>query len=256
MNPDDYRMSILDHLRELRGRLIVALWAVVLGFLACFAFADTLFAWLAQPMRDALAAHGNGTLAVTEAMEGLFVKMRVAGLSGFFLASPVVFWQAWQFVAPGMYDTERRHVLPLVSASTLLFLSGAAFAYFVVFRYGFPIFLEMNGEGIAAVLTISSYLTFATTLLVAFGASFQLPVVVYFLARLGLINARDMVRGFRYAIVMIFVVAAVLTPPDVLSQFLMAVPLLVLYVVGIGVAAVFSTKKADADAAAEPAGRG
>lgn len=242
MNPDEYRMSILDHLRELRERLIRALVSLLVSFFLCFAFSDQIFAWLAAPMNDALKATGAGSLAVTEAMEGFFVKVRTAGLSGVFLSSPLLFWQGWKFVAPGLYDREKRYVFPLVGASTGLFLGGAAFAYYVVFRWGFPVFLEMNGENVTAVITISSYLSFATTLLVAFGVAFQLPVVVWFLARLGLINHRDMIRGFRYSIVIIFVIAAILTPPDVLSQFMMAGPLVVLYGVGIIVARFASTK--------------
>lgn len=242
MDPDTYRMSILDHLRELRARLIRGLVSVVVTFVVCFAFSEQLFAVLSAPMNDALHATGKGTLAVTEAMEGFFVHVRTAGLAAVFLSSPVLFWQAWQFVAPGLYDRERRWVLPLVSASTGLFLGGAAFSYFVVFRYGFPVFLEMNGENVTAVITISSYLSFATTLLVAFGMAFQLPVVVWFLSRIGLINHQDMIRGFRYSLVLIFVVAAILTPPDVLSQFMMAGPLVVLYGVGIIVSYFSSTK--------------
>lgn len=241
-NPEEYRMSILDHLRELRQRLIVSIWAVGLAFFGCFAFANELFAFIAAPMNEALKTTNAGSLAVTEAMEGFFVHVRVAGLAGFFLASPVLFWQVWKFVAPGLYEKERKWVLPLVASSTGLFLGGAAFAYYVVFRYGFPIFLKMNGEDITAVITISSYLGFATTLLVAFGGAFQLPVVVFFLARIGIINHRDMIKGFRYSIVLIFVIAAILTPPDVLSQFMMAGPLVVLYGVGIIVAYFVSTK--------------
>lgn len=241
-NPDEYRMSILDHLRELRRRLIVAMWAVGLAFVGCFAFADPIFQFVAAPMNEALHATGKGSLAVTEATEGLFVHMRVAGFTGLLIASPVLFWQVWKFVAPGLYDRERRWVLPLVTASTSLFVGGAAFAYYVVFRYGFPVFLKMNGDEVTAVITISSYLSFATTVMAAFGVAFQLPVVVFFLARVGLINHVDMIRGFRYSLVLIFVIAAILTPPDVLSQLLMAGPLVVLYLVGIVVARFASTK--------------
>ncbi len=242
-DPDDYRMPILEHLRELRGRIIVALATVAVSFALTFVFAQDIFDWLAAPMNVALKTTGRGTLAVTEATEGLFVQMRVAGFTALFMSSPVIFWQIWRFVAPGLYDTEKRWVLPLVTASTGLFLGGAAFAYYVVFRFGFPVFLSMNGEDVQAVLSISSYLGFATTVLVAFGASFQLPVVVWFLARLGLVDHIDLMHGFRYGLVGIFVVAGVLTPPDVISQVLMAGPLVLLYGVGIIVARFATTKK-------------
>jgi sec-independent protein translocase protein TatC len=242
-DPDDFRMPILEHLRELRSRLIVCLVTLVLSFAVSFAFAQELFGWLAAPMNTALHETGRGTLAVTQAMEGFLVQMHISGFTAIFVSSPVIFWQVWKFVAPGLYDTEKRWVLPLVLTSTTLFLSGAAFAYYVVFRFGFPVFLEMNGQDVKAVLSIQSYLDFAATILVAFGVSFQLPIVVWFLARLGLIDHLDMLRGFRYSVVGIFVVAGILTPPDVLSQVLMATPLLVLYGVGILVARFATTKK-------------
>ncbi len=240
---DEYRMPLLEHLRELRARLIVCLWTVLVTVVGSFFFANDIFAVLAAPMNEALHATGRGTMAVTQAMEGFMVQMKVAGLAGLFLSSPVLFWQTWKFVGPGLYDQEKRMVLPLVAASTFLFVSGAVFCYLAVFRFGFPMFLEMNGEDVQAVLSIDSYLGMVTTLLVAFGVSFQLPIVVYFLARVGLIDHIDMIKGFRYSVVGIFVVAAVLTPPDVVSQVLMAAPLLILYVLGIGVARFASTKK-------------
>lgn len=240
--PAHAEMPLLEHLRELRKRVIVCVYAVGIALVVSFLFANPIFDWLARPMNQALASTGKGTMAVTEATEGIVVQLKVAGISGLFLASPVIAWQVWQFVAPGLYERERRSVLPLAFASTLLFAAGGGFAYFVVFTYGFPMFLKMNGENVTAVLSINSYLSFAITLLVAFGASFQLPVVIYFLARLGLVNHRDLISGFRYGVVGIFAVAAVLTPPDVLSQLMMAGPLLLLYGVGIVVARIFSTK--------------
>lgn len=241
--PDEFRMPILEHLRELRSRLIVVLVTVAVAYIVCFAFADQIFAVISAPMRDALQDTKRGTLAVTHAMEGFYVNLHVAGFGAAVVGSPVIFYQIWRFVAPGLYDTEKRWVMPLVTASTLLFLSGAAFAYFVLFKYGFPVFLDLNGEGVQAVLSIQAYLEFAITLLVAFGVSFQLPVVIWFLARLGIIDHIDLLRGFRYSVVVIFVVAAILTPPDVLSQILMAAPLLVLYGIGIVVAKLATTKK-------------
>ena len=241
--PDEFKMPILEHLRELRSRLIVVVITVVISFAASFAFAQEIFAWLAAPMNTALRDTDTGTLAVTQAMEGFVVQMHVAGFTSLFVSSPVIFYQAWRFVAPGLYDTEKRWVMPLMATSTALFLSGAAFAYYVVFRFGFPVFLEMNGPDVKAVLSIQSYLNFAATILVAFGVSFQLPIVVWFLARLGVIDHLDMIRGFRYSIVAIFVIAGILTPPDVLSQVLMAGPLVLLYGVGIGVARFATTKK-------------
>ena len=222
--------------------MIVVLITLVVVFIASFSFAMDIFSWIAAPMVEALAA-SHGTMAVTQATEGFAVQMRVASLTALFIGSPVLFYQLWRFVAPGLYDTEKRWVMPLMAASTALFLGGAAFAYFVVFPFGFPIFLSMNGPNIQAVLSIQSYLGFATTILVGFGVSFQLPVVVWFLSRVGMIDHIDMMRGFRYSIVAIFVIAGILTPPDVYSQVLMAGPMVLLYAVGIVVARFATTKK-------------
>lgn len=239
---ETYRMPLLDHLVELRNRLVRALAAMLICCIGCLIFAEDIWTLLVQPMNDALAATGRGTMAMTTAMEGFITMIKVAGLAGLLLSSPVVFWQAWQFVAPGLYPHEKKPVLPLVISSTTLFGLGVAFGYFIIFKYAFPYFLDFANEDIQAVLSIDAYLGMATKLLLAFGISFQLPIVVFFLARLGLIDARDMIEGFRYSVVGIFVVAAVLTPPDVLSQLLMAAPLLVLYGIGIIIAFFVSTK--------------
>ncbi len=243
---DEYRMPLMEHLRELRNRLIIALLAVTVCVVVAFYFSVDIFDWLVEPMNLALAERGEGTMAITDPLEGVYTYLKVAVMAGFFAASPVVFHQAWMFVAPGLYDQERRMVLPLVFSSTALFLGGVAFGYFVIFRYGFSFFLSVIDTDTAAVLSINAYLMTATKLLGAFGACFQLPVVVFFLARIGLINARDMLRSFRYAIVAIFVLAALLTPPDPLTQVLMAGPLTILYGLSIAVAALFSTKKVGA----------
>lgn len=241
---DEYRMPLMEHLRELRQRLVVSLYTTVIAVVVTFIFANDIFEFLCEPMNTALQATGKGSMAITEATEAFMVQMKVAGLGGLFVASPILFWQAWKFIAPGLYETEKRVVMPLVAASTVLFLSGAAFCYLVVFKLGFPMFLQMNPEGVTAVLSIDSYLRMVTTLLVSFGVAFQLPIVIFFGARLGLIDHIDLIKGFRYAVVGIFVAAAVLTPgPDVMSQMLMAVPLMGLYGIGVVVARIFSTKR-------------
>lgn len=241
---DDFRMSILDHLAELRKRLIIALGVSAVCVVICFGFSQYIFGWLVEPMNQALEAHGEGTMAITDPTEAIVTYIKVAVLAGLVAASPVIFWQIWAFVAPGLYAKEKRVVLPLVVASTVLFLGGAAFGYYVIFQYGFEFFLSLiDPEETAAVLSINSYLVTATKLLGAFGLSFQLPVVVFFLARMGLIDARDMVSSFRYAIVAIFVIAAVITPPDPLTQTLMAGPLCLLYIFSIGIAWLVTTKE-------------
>lgn len=247
---EKYRMPLMEHLRELRGRLVTSLVVVVLGICVGFVFAEDIFSWLVQPMNQALAEHGEGTMAITDPLEGVVTYLKVAFIAGLFFASPVVSYQIWAFVAPGLYSTEKRVVVPLFMTSTVLFSLGAAFGYYVIFKYGFAFFLSVITPGeTAAVLSINAYLDTAIKLLVAFGLSFQLPIVIFFLARLGLVDARDLLVNFRYAIVIIFVVAAILTPPDVLTQTLMAGPLTVLYFLSIGVAWMFTTKKREKIAA-------
>lgn len=243
MDPvEEYRMPLLEHLHELRDRLIKALAALIIAFFTSFFFSGQIFDWLVAPMDVALALNGRGTLAMMDTAEGFMVQMKISGFAALFFSSPVLFWQVWRFISPGLYTTEKRWVGPLVTASTTLFLSGGGFAYYVIFPFSFPVMLAVPGEKVEAVLSIDKYLTFATTIIVAFGISFQLPVVVWVLARIGLIDHIDMIKGFRYSIVFIFILAAILTPPNWFDQVLMAVPLVVLYLVGIVVARFATTK--------------
>lgn len=245
-----FRMPLLSHLDELRVRLIRVLIAAAVGCAICFAFAQPIWDALVAPMNQALIQTERGTMAITEPLEGFLTYLKVAGLAGLLLSSPVIFYQIWAFVAPGLYPKERKHITPLVVASTFLFMLGASFGYFVIFDVAFPFFIEITealDTKVQAVLSINAYLSLVTKLLIAFGLCFQLPVVCYFLARIGLIDHKDLIRGFRYSVVGMFVISAIITPPDVLSQVLMAGPLIVLYGVGIVVAYFFSTKERDED---------
>lgn len=244
---EQFRMPLMDHLHELRRRLIIAIVATLVGMLACFGFVDHIWDFLVSPMNDALDATGRGTMAITEPLEGFTTLLKVAGVAGVGLASPVISWQFWKFVAPGLYPKEKRLVVPLVFSSTFLFLGGAVFCYLVIFKFAFPFFIEVNPEGVEAVLSMQAYLSVATRLLLAFGICFQLPVVVFFLSRAGLIDHKDMTKFFKYAVVAMFVVSAMLTPPDIVSQLLMAGPLIILYGVGIIISWMTSTKERDED---------
>ena len=242
-----YQMPLLEHLRELRTRLVICLVATAIGIAACFNYTNLIWDFLVAPMNRALEESGRGSMVIIEPLEGFLTYLKVALVAGLGVSSPVLSYQIWRFVAPALYPKEKRLVIPLMFASTGLFLSGAAFCYFVIFQFAFPFFIEITATDVQASLSIAAYLGLATRLLVAFGLCFQLPVVVFFLARIGLIDARDMVVSFRYAVVGIFVLSAMLTPPDVLSQILMAAPMLVLYVIGIAVAWLFTTKERDDD---------
>lgn len=237
MDPEsDVRMPLMAHLEELRTRLIRALLAAVAGGAVAWLVVEHLVAFLLAPLArlrpDASLLIGTG---VTEAF---FTKLKVALMGGVFLASPVIFYQVWQFVAPGLYKREKRVALPFSFAASIFFMAGAAFCYWLVFPVAFEFFLrEFASIGVSAQIRISEYLTFATRMLLAFGLTFELPVATFFLARIGAVTHHTLIQWWRTAVVAIFVVAAVLTPgPDVASQMLMATPLLALYVVSIGVA--------------------
>ncbi len=231
-------MPLTAHLEELRWRIVRSLAAVAVGFVACYAFADRLFVFVIHPL--AALRPEQSLLIGTGVTEAFFTKLKVSFIAGLFLASPVVFFQAWRFVAPGLYDSEKRLALPFALAASFFFVAGAAFCYVVVFPVGFRFFLEEYGSiDVAPRIRITEYLSFATRMLLAFGVTFELPVVTYFLARLGVVTHRHLIEYGRYAVVVIFFVAAVLTPgPDVASQLLMATPLLLLYGLSILVALV------------------
>lgn len=237
------RMPLLEHLTELRKRLIRSVIAVGAGFVIAYAFADPLFRLLSQPLHQ--AANQQVLLIGTGVGEAFFTKLKVALIAGLFVASPAVFFEIWKFIVPGLYEGERRMAKPFVFFATLFFLAGAYFCWAVVFRIGFRFFLDQYASiGATPTLRISEYLAFAAKLLLAFGITFEMPIFAFFLTRIGLIDHRMMMRNLRYAILGIFVVAVALTPPDMLSPFLLAIPLLALYGLSIGVAYVFRNRQA------------
>lgn len=237
MGPEtDARMPLTAHLEELRWRLVRALLAVGVAFAVCYGFADRLFAVLIRPLT---ALRPDEALVIgTGVTEAFFTKLKVSFIAALFLSSPIVFFQAWRFVSPGLYESEKRLAVPFAIVASLFFGLGAAFCYALVFPVGFKFFLEEYGSiGVAPQIRIAEYLSFASRMLLAFGVTFELPVVTFFLARIGAVTHHTLVGGSRYAIVAIFAVAAILTPgPDVASQLLMAGPLLLLYALSIGVA--------------------
>ena len=225
-------MPLTAHLAELRSRLVKTLLALAAAFAVCFAFVETIFAILIAPL--ARIHIKDLTLIGTAISEAFFTKLKVAFLASLVLALPVILWQVWQFIAPGLYEHEKRPARYFVFFGTFFFLLGAAFCYEVVFPASFTFFLSRyQGIAVRPAIRIGEYLTFSSKLLVAFGVAFQMPVLAYFLARIGLIDGRFLIRQFRYAIIGIFILAAVLTPPDVISQVLLAVPLTLLYGVSI-----------------------
>lgn len=232
-------MPITSHLEELRSRLLWSIVAVMVAAVGCYQGIDRLMTWLLEPLKTA----GGESVKIigTGLVEAFFTKLKVAAIAGLFVASPVVFTQIWRFVAPGLHDHERKYVIPFVFCATAFFLGGAAFCYLLVFPTAFAFFLaEYASSGIEPMLRVSEYLSFTARMLLSFGAVFELPVFTFFFARIGLVTHRQMISTWRYAIVGIFITAAILTPgPDIASQLLMAGPLLFLYVASIGIAYAF-----------------
>lgn len=231
------------HLEELRNRLIACCIAVGIGFVASYAFKEELFYILVAPLKQAMKE--GDTLIYTHLPEAFFTFLKTALISGIMLASPVIIYQFWMFMAPGLYSREKRMLAPILFLSTFFFVGGALFGYFIVFPYGFEFFLSFATESIRPMPSMKEYLGFAAKLLLAFGIVFELPLVITFLARLGVVSVEFLKRHRKYAVLLFFCGSAMLTPPDVVTQVMMALPLMVLYEISIIGARLFGRKKAD-----------
>lgn len=240
--------ELKPHLVELRKRLFISIAVVLIMFFACFSFWEPILAWMIAPLNGVLPA--NSHVIFTRVQEPFFTAIQVSFFAGIIISLPVLFWQFWQFVAPGLYEDEKKLVLPFVISATFMFISGSLFCYYMVIPIGFNFLINFGSQLFTALPSISEYVGFFTKLLVGFGIAFELPVITFFFAKLGLIDDAALIGFFRYAIIIIFAVAAVLTPPDVMTQFLMAGPLLVLYGLSIIVARIVnpaSKKEKDED---------
>ncbi len=234
--------TFISHLVELRTRLIRALLAVVIVFVCLFPWAKDLYSLLASPLIASLPQ--GGQMIATDVVGVFVVPMKVAFLVAFLIALPYVLYQLWAFVAPGLYAHEKRLVLPLVIASSLLFFIGMSFAYFLVFPVVFKFMASIAPEGVAWMTDIEKYLSFALTTFVAFGVTFEVPVVVIVLVRAGLVSIEKLKEARPYVIVGAFVIGAIFTPPDVISQLMLAVPLCLLYELGIFLSRFVGTRPA------------
>jgi len=232
-------------LAELRKRLVRIFIAVGIGFFVCYFFKDRLFDIVTKPLTDALPQ--NSYLIYTGLTEAFFVYMKLAIFSSLIITSPFVLYQIWKFISPGLLPREKKYVVPFVISSTLLFVGGILFGYFIALPPAFEFFVSFNSKYLQALLSFADYLSLFVTFLLGFGLSFELPVFMFFLAKLGVVNSKMLAKQRRYAVLVIFVVAAILTPsPDALSQTLMAVPLYFLYEVSIIVTKLVEKKKAAA----------
>ena len=236
-------MHLTDHLEELRKRLIVAFVAIAVATVGAYFFSEHLFRLLMAPLLGVMPAESG--LIFTSLTETFFTYLKISLLAGFFAASPVVIYQIWRFSAPGLYAKEKRYIFPFVFFATVFFVGGAMFGYFVVFPFGFKFFMGFATDFITPMPTVKEYFSFSVRLLFAFGVVFELPVVTAFLALFGLVSAKTLSDKRKYAILGSFVVAALLTPPDVVRQLMMAGPIIVLYEMSIIVARVCGRKKTD-----------
>jgi sec-independent protein translocase protein TatC len=242
--------SFMSHLVELRDRLLRCVIALVLVFICLFPWARNIYSMLAKPLLASLPA--GGQLIATEVTAPFFVPIKVTMMAALVIALPYLLYQIWAFVAPGLYAHEKKLVMPLIITSTVLFLCGIAFAYFLVFPIVFHFIISVAPEGVAVMTDIGKYLDFVLTLFVAFGVTFEVPVAVVILVRMGMVSVAKL-RDIRpYVIVGAFVIGAIFTPPDMVSQVMLAVPLWLLYELGIFVAQ-WVGKSAAAETRSDPA---
>ncbi|MBO6002482.1 MAG: twin-arginine translocase subunit TatC [Mailhella sp.] len=234
-------MGILGHLGELRRRVMRMFIAVLLGWVALYGVGDILYDYLSSPLQACLPE--GSKLIYTSPQGAFFTYLKVAFIASLFATCPYTFYQAWAFVAPGLYREEKRALLPLAFCSSLFFVGGAAFCFFLVFPLAFRFFMGFATDTIIPMISVEEYLSFALKLLIAFGLVFEMPLFSFFLSRFGLLTPAFMRRTRGYAILLIFIVAAILTPPDVISQMLMALPMMLLYEASIYVSKVAYREK-------------
>jgi sec-independent protein translocase protein TatC len=244
-DPDDSgsKMSFLEHLDELRKRLLISVAALVAGFLLAFTFIDRIFEFIMRPLQAAL---NGGKLIYTEPTEAFMLYMKMAALAGLIMAAPIIVLQIWLFIAPGLYSHEKRYAIPFVLFATLFFVAGALFSHYMVFPWAWNFFASFaNGKDFMEFTPkIAPAFSLYTKMLLSFGLIFQMPTVVFFLARMRMVTARFLIRHTKYAVLAIFVIAAILTPgPDVVSQALMAAPMILLYALSILIAWIFAPRR-------------
>jgi sec-independent protein translocase protein TatC len=235
------KMSFLEHLDELRKRLIISVSALAIGFMVSWAYVEKLLDFIFTPLTATIK---GGRFQYFEPGEAFMLRMKLAALAGLFLALPVILWQIWRFVAPGLYSNEKRLAIPFVFLSTVFFTLGAAFSHYVAFPWTMQFFASFERPDMMFLPAIKPVFAMYVKMLLAMGLVFEMPTAVYFLARIGLVTAGFLLRQFKYALLIIFIAAAILTPgTDVVSQALMAGPMIVLYIISIGIAWVFAKKK-------------
>jgi sec-independent protein translocase protein TatC len=238
------KMSFLEHLDELRKRIIRALLSLCLGVAIAAFFIEDIYAFVMMPLRQMLRP--GETMIYTYPTEAFMLYLRIALIAGLFIASPLIFWQVWLFVAPALYAKERRYAIPFVVLSSIGVLAGAAFSHFVAFPLMWRFFASFSNELVSFMPRIEDSFSLYMRMLLGMAAVFQMPALVFFMARMGVVTARWMTRQFKYAVLLIFVVAAIITPSaDMASQMIVAFPMIGLYLLSIAIAWVFGPKKTE-----------
>jgi sec-independent protein translocase protein TatC len=241
-DPNEEKLPLTSHLEELRKRLIRSMIAVGIAFGLCFNYKERLFEIIARPLTEVLPP--NSYLIYTGLPEAFFTYLKIAFYAGLFVSSPYILYQIWAFISPGLYKKEKKYVVPFVLTSTLLFIAGVLFGYFLALPPAFRFFVEFTTDYLKPMLSLKEYLSLTLKLLLAFGIVFEIPVFLFFLSKIGIVNARMLARQRKYAILIIFIVAAIITPtPDAFTQCIMAVPMMILYEIGILVVKIGSKKK-------------
>lgn len=226
--------ELKPHLAELRKRLAISVGTIFILFFVMFSVWQPILDWMISPLIEVLPK--GSSVIFTKVQEPFFTALKVSFFTGFIVSLPVIFWQLWLFVAPGLYENEKKMVLPFVTGATIMFLMGASFCYYIVIPFGYDFLINFGSQLFTALPSIGEYVSFFTKLLLGFGLAFELPVITFFLAAMGLVTDETLKGFFRYALVVIFMVSALLTPPDVLTQFLMAGPMILLYGISILIA--------------------
>jgi sec-independent protein translocase protein TatC len=234
------KMSFLEHLEELRKRLVISLLAILGAFLLCWNFADRIFAWISIPLSEFLPK--GSKLVYTTLTEPFMLYMKMAFFAGIFLASPIIMLQLWLFISPGLYKRERRWAAPFIISATLFFVAGGYFGWKVILPGACDFFLKA-GQQFTQMIKADEYFSFASKMILASGLVFETPILIFFLARLGLVTPAFLLQKLKYAIVLAFVIAAIVTPsPDMVNQSFLALPMILLYLLGIGIAWIFAKK--------------
>jgi sec-independent protein translocase protein TatC len=234
------KMSFLEHLEDLRKRIVYSLLALIVGFGACWAYAGAIYRWIQEPIVRFLPA--GEKLAYTRVTSPFFLYMKVAFFAGIFVAAPIILWQLWMFLSPGLYPKEKRLAAPFILFASLFFLAGGYFGYWMVLPLAAGFFVEL-GRDFQQVITVDDYFSFASKICLGMGLVFETPILIFFLSRLGIVTPAFLLQKFKYAVVVIFIIAAVITPtPDMVTQAALAVPMILLYLLGIAISYVFGRK--------------